>query len=116
MMTPNDIGLTPTGAARNNVDDKQVVVSSLFKDAASAQSAIRELHDIGVPAEDISVISRDQSGTEQIGVQHEDLAREDLTYRASDELPNDEDLPTEAAITGQRLPIVTDFEVPPDEP
>ncbi|HKP52299.1 MAG TPA: hypothetical protein VJ183_06570 [Chloroflexia bacterium] len=107
-------------------NDDGVVVSALFTDIASAHAAIRELRDIGIPAASISLISRDEGHTVQdnpqgaAGVMREELAEEGLTYRASTELPNDEELPTtEAAMTGRDasdMPIVTDYEVPPDEP
>jgi hypothetical protein len=64
-----------------------LVISAMFKDARSAQGAIHELRDIGVPAQDVWVSSQNP------------------------------DLPTtEAEPANEALPVVTDFEVPPDEP
>ena len=107
-------------------DDGWAVVSALFADTTSAHAAIRELRDIGVPAASISLISRDENQSAQdnpqgaAGVAREELAEEGITYRASTELPNDEELPTtEADMTGRDtsdMPIVTDYEVPPNEP
>lgn len=102
--------------------DNQIVVSALFSDAHSASAAILELRDIGVPAGNISMISRDADGAPLEGIagapgMAREEIREGLTYRTSSELPNDEELPTTAAeMTGSDMPIVTDWEVPPDEP
>jgi hypothetical protein len=66
----------------------------------AAETAIHELRDLGVPAESISVISReeDQPDTEvAAGVSREVIGDEALAYRASPELPNYEDLPTTIA-------------------
>ena len=83
------------------------VLSALFDDSGAAAMAIKELRDIGVPADNISVIARDEDqGAEPqmggtAGIAREELGEEALTYRASEELPNDEDLPTtEAQMTG----------------
>lgn len=104
-------------------DDNQVVVSALFGDTSSASAAIRELRDIGVPAGNISMISREEEGAAvegspgATGVAREEVRGEGLTSRTSSNLPNDEDLPTtEAETTGGDMPIVTDWEVPPNEP
>ena len=104
------------------VGAEEVVVSALFRDARAARDAIRELRDVKVPPGNISLITRNEDeqhepGLGIAGVSHEEIRDEGRTYRASYELPNDEDLPTtEADLTGSKLPIVTDFEVPPDEP
>lgn len=102
--------------------DRQVV-SALFPDARAAEAAVRELRNRGVPAEDISLITRDEDqqappeGSGLAGVAREEIGDEGLTYRASSELPNYEDLPTtEAYMTGDPMPVVTSFEVPPNEP
>jgi hypothetical protein len=98
-------------------------VSALFDDPGSAESAVRELLKVGVPAADISMITRDEdhrlgSETGSVGgVAREVLGEEGITYRLSPELPAHEDLPsTESQMTGSDLPLVTDFEVPPNEP
>jgi hypothetical protein len=76
------------------------VLSALFDDYDAAAAAIKELRDIGIPADNISVIARDEDrGAEpQIdgaaGIAREEVDEEALTYRASEELPHDEDLPT----------------------
>lgn len=87
------------------------VTSAIFADPQSAQAAIQELRDVGVPAANISVISRDEDQSSAVGepgaagVAHETIGDEGLAYRASSELPNYEDLPTtEAYMTGQPLP------------
>jgi len=102
--------------------DRQVV-SALFPDARAAEAAVRELRNQGVPAEDISLITRNEDrqappdGSGLAGVSHEEIGDEGLTYRASSELPNYEDLPTtEAYMTGDPMPVVTGFEVHPNEP
>jgi hypothetical protein len=83
------------------------VLSALFDDFGAAANAIRELRDLRIPADNISVIARneDEDGGPQIGgaagIAREEVGEETLTYRASDELPNDEDLPTtESQMTG----------------
>lgn len=99
-------------------------VTALFGDSRSAQAAVRELLGLGVPGDDISIITRDEdqkTGTEiggvGGGVSREVVGEEGLTYRASTELPRDEDLPTtEAYMTGGDMPVVTSYEVPPNEP
>src|SRR5688500_2437820 len=98
-------------------------VSALFDDSGSAERAVRELLEVGVPAGDISMITRDEDhrlGTETGGVggvAREVVGEEGITYRVSPELPAYEDLPTtEAQMTGRDLPLVTDYEVPPNEP
>jgi hypothetical protein len=84
------------------------VLSALFDDYDAAARAVRELRDIGVRADNISVIARneDQGAEPQIGgtagIEREEVDEEALTYRAARELPNDEDLPTtEAQMTGE---------------
>src|SRR4051794_396635 len=77
----------------------QFVVSGLFVNSADAEAAVRELREVGVPAQNISLISRDEDHTgepvlSRPGVDREEVQDEGLTYRASGELPNDEDLPT----------------------
>jgi hypothetical protein len=102
---------------------EQTVVSGLFLTPQAAEEALRELREVGISTANISAISRDEDHAARLevaGVSQERLDEEGLAYRASDELPNDEDLPaTEQSMTdGQKdsLPIVTDYEVPPDEP
>jgi len=107
-----------------NSEDGQSVISALFHDVQSAGAAIQELRELRIPAESISVISRDEDHDAEpgmagaAGVAREEVGDEGLTYRASTELPNDEDLyTTEAEMTGRDVPVVvTSFEVPPDEP
>ncbi len=71
------------------------VVTAVFHDVRAAESAIRELRELDVPAETISVISRDEDQASVVaGVSREEIGDEDLAYRASPELPNYEDLPT----------------------
>lgn len=76
------------------------VVSGTFHSTQAAETAIQELRDLGVPADDISVISRqeDQPGADgAAGASREVIGDEALAYRASPELPNYEDLPTTVA-------------------
>lgn len=78
----------------------QRVVSGTFSSRQAAETAIRELRDLGVPADAISVISReeDQAGLEvAAGASREVIGDEALAYRASPELPNYEDLPSTVA-------------------
>ncbi len=97
-----------------------VVVTALFKDGVAAGEAVRELREIDIPAGSISIITRDEDQTydneaSMAGVVREEIGNEGLAYRASNELPNYEDLPTtNAEQIGQ--PLITDVEVPPDEP
>jgi hypothetical protein len=111
-----------SGGSGPAVGGEEAVVSALFRDARSARAAIQELRDVKIPPGNISLITRNEDeqlepGLGMAGVAHEDIRDEGLTYRASSELPNDEDLPTtEAEMTGRDLPIVTSFEVPPNEP
>lgn len=114
---------TSVSAQQQNYAHEQVALSALFRRRQAAEAAVRELREVDIPAEAISLISRDEDYTGEpaaggaAGVAHEDVGQEALTYRASEELPNDEDLPTtEAQMTGRQMPIVTDYEVPPDEP
>src|SRR5438445_1039891 len=72
-------------------DEEETVVSAVFVDKESAYAAVRELREIGISAEDISLLSRDEK--------------------------RPEDMPTTTTdAAGEHLPVVTDFEVPPDEP
>jgi hypothetical protein len=97
-----------------DIEGGQSVVSALFHDTASASAAIRELREIGVLADDISVISRDRSASDETGalgapgiagVDQEVAPEDGTTFRASSELPNDEDLTTNgAAVTGSDMP------------
>ena len=113
----------PVAGSQGNTGEEWSVISATFPQPEAAQAAVRELREVGIPAENISIISRDEDHTAEpslegaAGVDREEVQDEALTYRASSELPNDEDLSTtEAEMTGDRLPVVTDFEVPPDEP
>src|SRR2546421_130273 len=86
------------GATGGESLDKTSVVSATFADRQSAQAAVRELREIGIPAEDISLVGRDEdppaaeAGVEGAGGRESSKPRE------------------------RHLPVVTDFEVPPDEP
>src|SRR5947209_1706389 len=107
------ISSTPShGPAREG----QTVVSGVFADAWSAQAAIVELLDVGIPAEDISLLSRDEGFLAEpelagaSGGAGEEIGDEARTYRASTELPNDEDRPiSEAGMAGEQLPVITDY-------
>jgi hypothetical protein len=121
-MAADNLQATPSGSNQSNTGDK-FVISALFDDNQSAQAALAELRQIGVPSADISVISRDERKSsptdmaDMAGVERETVGEEDLTYSVSRELPNDEDLPTtEAQMTGDDTPVFFDPEIPPDEP
>jgi hypothetical protein len=84
------------------------VVTALFTDSRSAEAAVRELLGMGVPARDISLITRDEDHSRGIttggvaDVAREVVGEEGITYRATPELPNHEDLPvTEAQVSGR---------------
>jgi hypothetical protein len=83
------------------------VISALFDDTSRAEEAVRALLAAEVPPKNISMIIRDEDhklGTETGGVggvAREVLGEEGLTYRATPELPNYEDLPsTDAQVMG----------------
>jgi hypothetical protein len=40
--------------------EKTSVISAIFTDRRSAQAAVRELREIGIPAEDVSLIGREE--------------------------------------------------------
>jgi len=102
MMSAEVFETVPSGAWRA-VDMDPVVISALFDDTLSAQAAITELRDIGIAADNISVISRNEDSVAAAGavddadVAQEDLGEEGITFSMSEELPNDEDLPTTTA-------------------
>jgi hypothetical protein len=78
----------------------QRVVSGTFRSRQAAETAIHELRDLGVAAEFISVISREEDQTDTqgaAGASREVIGDKALAYRASPELPNYEDLPTTVA-------------------
>ncbi len=102
-----------------------VVVNALFEWPGTARAAIHELRECGIPADSISLIARDEDrGSEPeisgaAGVSREEVQDEVLTYRSAPELPADEELGTTTAHMTDRpqpRPLVTDYEVPPDEP
>lgn len=84
-------------------DKQPVTISAIFEDIASVQAAIAELREIGISPDNISVISRNDErsaatdGVNEDGVAREELGKEGITFSASEELPNDEDLPTTTA-------------------
>lgn len=84
----------------------QTVVSATFANPQAVRYAIQELRDVGIPAEDVSLISRDEGQAP--------------AYRASDVLPDMAVMPADseeaAAANDRQRPVFTDMEVPPDEP
>lgn len=96
----NTFGTAASNSYPPPEQEQIVVLSALFSNPGDAQAAIQELREVGIPAENISLISRDEDHTATpglsgvAGVSHEDIGDEALAYRASSELPNDEDLPT----------------------
>src|SRR5437762_7726176 len=90
LMSAEDFRTRPIGAQQT--DDSSIergVVSAIFDDRQSAQAAITELRQIGIPAEDISLVSRnDDNGS----------------------------MAPSAGDANIDTPIVLEYEVPPDEP
>lgn len=101
----------PASNAYGTIEDEgegQVIISALFREHDSAAAAIRELRDIGIPAESISVIARDERSSSRAGavgvtdVPREEVMEDGITHRVSSELPNDEELATTATgMTGR---------------
>ena len=92
----NSRSTSPVGG----VLEGQRVVSGTFHSRQAAETAIRELRDLGVPADSISVISREEDQPDSevaAGASREVIGDEALAYRASPELPNYEDLPSTIA-------------------
>ncbi|HEX8219375.1 MAG TPA: hypothetical protein VF914_09195 [Chloroflexia bacterium] len=92
----NSRSTSPAGG----VLEGQRVVSGTFGSRQAAETAIRELRDLGVPADSISVISREEDQPDlevAAGASREVIGDEALAYRASPELPNYEDLPSTIA-------------------
>jgi hypothetical protein len=75
-----------------------LTVSALFPTLAEAQTAVQQLRDIGVAAEDIALLAR-QADSDAVPAETASItpAGEEAMRRSSDELPNDEDLPTTVA-------------------
>lgn len=112
----------PEAPIENHQASGPGTISALFPDARQAQGAIRELRDIGIRADSISVITRDEDRQREpdpsgaSGVAHEDVEREGITSRASNELPNWEDLPTtNAQMIGEDTLTALDDAGPPDD-
>jgi hypothetical protein len=94
------------GAPAGDEAAVESTISAVFEGREPAEAAIIELRRLGILPTDISVISRD--GSPQIaGVAEESLGDGDLTYTASRELPNDEDLPTTLAQMTGKDPLAT---------
>jgi hypothetical protein len=123
-MSAEDFRIRPIGAQpTDDIGVERGVVSAIFDDRQSAQAAITELRQIGIPADDISLISRDEDTADaaaaapMAGVAGEQIGAEGLTYRTSPELPNDEDLSTtQAQMADSDTPVILEYDVPPDEP
>jgi hypothetical protein len=78
------------------------VISAIFTDQREARAAVRELREIGIPAEDISMISRNEDRPQDLGPSGE---------------PAQEDPPDMGTETTRRsTPVFIDVDVPPDEP
>src|SRR4051794_23532866 len=98
MMSADTFQTMPVGET-GALDTEPLTVSALFNDVTSAQAAITELREIGIVPDNISVISRNDDksatsdGVEAAGVAREHVGEEGITFSASEELPNDEDLP-----------------------
>ncbi|MFL5732709.1 MAG: hypothetical protein ACJ78Q_05850, partial [Chloroflexia bacterium] len=122
----SSVSYTPAGVPGEAGDEHMEptsVISAIFTNQSAAQAAVRELREIGIPAEDISLISRKQEHPEERALSGAASASSDgpgedePTYRATGELSNDVDLPAgEAETAGRQTPVFTDFVVPPDEP
>ncbi|MFL5734455.1 MAG: hypothetical protein ACJ78Q_14815 [Chloroflexia bacterium] len=92
--------------------EKTATVSAVFADRLMAHAAVRELREVGTPAEDISLLSPENAPRLR-------LVGERGSNYDSNGLPDDGDntrTGTDATGNGNPTPIVTDFEVPPDEP
>jgi hypothetical protein len=75
-----------------------LTVSALFPTMAQAQTTVRQLLEIGVAPEDIALLARhDEGDSSAAATPAVTPAGEEAVRRASDELPNDEDLPTTVA-------------------
>src|SRR6266480_3215844 len=58
-MSAEDFRTRPIGAQQtDDISVERSAVSAIFDDTQSAQAAITELRQIGIPAEDISLVSR----------------------------------------------------------
>src|SRR5439155_8642128 len=86
------------GATGTESLEKTSVVSATFTDRRTAQAAVRELRETGIPAEDISLVGRD----EDIPATEAGVEGVERRERSEPRKPT--------------LPVVTDYEVPPDEP
>jgi uncharacterized membrane protein len=123
-MSAEDFRTRPIGA--QPIDDLSIersVVSAIFDDTQSAQAAITELRQMGIPAEDISLVSRNEdkasatSTADVVGVIGEPAGKESAAYSASLEPSNNEDLQVvHEQTSASDTPVVFEYEVPPDEP
>jgi hypothetical protein len=100
--------------------EDQVIVSAVFADHKAAQDAVRELREVGIEPNSISLISRDEDHTSDPGLSGSAVVpRGEVRdeHRAPEEPPNDEEdqYATAPRQTGYPEPLVTDFEVPPDD-
>jgi hypothetical protein len=75
-----------------------LTVSGIFPTLAQAQDAVQQLREIGVAPEDIALLARHDAG-DALAADSAAVtpAGEEAVRRASDELPNDEDLPSTVA-------------------
>lgn len=91
--------LTGAGSGMSTEEAGPILtVSALFPTLAEAQEAVQQLRNIGVAAEDIALLARQaDSDSTPAGTDTVTPAGEETLRRSSDELPNDEDLPTTVA-------------------
>jgi hypothetical protein len=75
-----------------------ITISAIFATLDQAQLAVQQLREIGVAADDIALVARQgDAGTTPATAAEVTPAGEDTVRRSTDELPNDEDLPSTVA-------------------
>src|SRR4051812_33763375 len=90
------------GVAGSHELENTTAISAIFTDQGSAGAAVRELREIGIPAEDISLISRKEEPPRDTGLPDD---------------PGMEELPAvEPEPAVRPTPVFIDVDVPPDEP
>jgi hypothetical protein len=83
--------------------EETIAISAIFTDQNAAWAAVRELREIGIPAEDISMLSSKEDRPQDTEPSGERPAQEGMP-------------PTEAEPVGRPMPVFIDVDVPPDEP
>jgi hypothetical protein len=93
--------MSGAGAGMSTEDPGPILtVSAIFPTLAQAQEAVQQLREIGIAPDDIALLAQHEAAAVADDRATVTPAGEEATRRASDELPNDEDLPsTVAALT-----------------